>query len=218
MSDNGAGGKGGRGTVTGGKGSLWAGGIRVPLIIRGPGVKASAICHTRVVGHDLFPTFCELAGVPQPLPKGVEGGSIASLFAEGTGAVKRPREELVFHFPHYQSDTPHSAIFLGDFKLIKFYETGNVQLFNIAKDISESRDLTKAMPDKVADLSDRLDAYLKAVNAQLPVPNPKHDPNKTYEKKGGNKKRGGKSGGGRRRDQQKTRGQRKGRRSASNAE
>ena len=134
MSDNGAGGGGRRSVLSGGKGSVWEGGIRSPLIVRGPGVKPNSWCHARIVGYDFFPTYCEWAGIDaDKLPSGIEGGSIASLLAtEGKGAVKRPREEMVFHFPHYQSeDGPHSAIMLGDMKLLKFYETGRLALFDV---------------------------------------------------------------------------------------
>ncbi len=100
MSDNGAGGGGRRSGLSGGKGSVWEGGIRVPLIIRGPGIKANSWCHVPVVGYDLLPTFCTLAGInAQLFPKGIEGGEIISLLRHnGEGTVKRPREELVFHF------------------------------------------------------------------------------------------------------------------------
>lgn len=210
MSDNGGGGggggdgkgKGGGGGKKGGgrplnlgKGCVWEGGIRVPLIVRGPGVKQGTYCHERVVGFDLYPTFCKLAGVKDPLPKGIEGGNIALLFANGTGSVKRPCEELVFHFPHYQGDTPQSAILLGDYKLMKWYETGEVKLFDLSKDIGEKNDLSKKMPEKTAELKGRLERYLAAVNAKLPKPNSDYDPSKpSVEKKGkkGEKKKSGK--------------------------
>lgn len=177
MSDNGAGGGRGRGPLRGGKGSLWEGGIRVPLIVRGPGVRAGACCHVRVVGYDLFPTFCELAGVTAPLPHGVEGGSIVSLLEDGKGAVKRPREELVFHFPHYQGpDGPQSAVLLGDCKLLRFYETGAVRLYDLGSDIGERHDLAQEMPDKAAELARRLAEHLRAVGAQMPVRNHQYDP------------------------------------------
>ena len=177
MSDNGAGGRSPLRPLRGGKGSLWEGGIRVPLIIRGPGVKANAFCDVPVVGYDLFPTLCALGGVDTPLPDSVEGGNIAPLFAEGKGTVKRPNEALVFHFPHYQSgDGPHSSIRLGDFKLILFYETGELRLFSLANDVGEQHNLAKEMPDKVTDLHERLQQYLKAINAGLPVPNTDYDP------------------------------------------
>jgi arylsulfatase A-like enzyme len=188
MSDNGGGGGGGNKAkpgkkeavrpLTAGKGGVWEGGIRVPLIIRGPGVKAGIYCDTRVVGYDLYPTLCKLAGIKAPLPKDLEGGDIAPLLASGSGTVKRPREELVFHFPHYQGDTPHSAILLGDYKLMKWYEDDSIKLFDLANDISESHDLSRKMPERADELKTRLEQYLEDVNAQLPSSNPDYDPSK----------------------------------------
>ena len=88
----------------------------------------------------------------------------------------RPREELVFHFPHYQSedDGPHSAIILGDFKLIKFYETDEVRLYDLVNDIGEQNDLSKDMADEAMRLRERLEQYLESVDAQMPVPNPNY--------------------------------------------
>lgn len=189
MADNGAG--GGKKVLAGGKGGVWEGGIRVPFIVRGPGVKPNSWCHTRVVGYDLFPTFCEWAGVaPGTLPKGIEGGSIASLLKnDGRGEVKRPREELVFHFPHYQGDTPHSAIILGELKLLHFYEDNHDELYDLSKDISERNDLAAQRLAEMKKLRERLDKYLADVDAQFPTPNPNFDPNQPAEPK----KRGGKN-------------------------
>ena len=189
MSDNGSG--GGRGALSGGKGDVYEGGIRVPLIIRGPGVKANSWCHTRIVGYDLFPTFCEWAGITaSKLPKELEGGSIASLLSnEGQGKVARTRDSLVFHFPHYQGDTPHSAIIKGDMKLIKFYEDNKLLLFDLSKDLRESNNLATKMPEETKNLHKELNEYLAAIQAQLPTINPKYDPNQKpmLLKKGGNK-------------------------------
>jgi arylsulfatase A-like enzyme len=189
MADNGAG--GGKKVLAGGKGGVWEGGIRVPFIVRGPGVKPNSWCHTRVVGYDLFPTFCEWAGIaPSTQPKGIEGGSIASLLKnDGRGDVKRPREELVFHFPHYQGDAPHSAIFLGELKLLHFYEDNHDELYDLSKDIGERNDLAAQRPTETKKLRERLDKYLADVNAQFPMPNPNFDPNQPVEPK----KRGGKN-------------------------
>jgi arylsulfatase A-like enzyme len=189
MSDNGAGG-GKRTGLNGGKGTMWEGGIRVPFIVRGPGVVANSWCDVPVVGYDLYPTFCEWANVPAvQLPKKIEGGSIASLLANnGKGEVKRAREELVFHFPHYQSDDdgPHSAIRMGDLKLIHFYESDREVLFDLSKDIGEQRDVSKQMPAETKQLSNRLQKYLAAVDAQFPIVNPNYDPNATpRQTKGG---------------------------------
>ena len=194
MADNGMGGGGGRAPLAGGKGDVYEAGIRVPFIIRGPGIKANSWCHTRIVGYDLYPTFCEWAGIPrEKLPRGIEGGSITSLVANnGQGKVTRPREELVFHFPHYQNgETPHSAIFLGNLKLIKFYEDNRLLLFDISKDLRESNNLAAKMPQETSNLSRKLSEYLVSVQAQMPNPNPKYDPSNP----GMENKKGGKKGG-----------------------
>ncbi len=179
----------------GGKGTVWEGGLRVPFIIRGPGIKAGACSHVRIVGADVLPTMAELAHITVPLSPTIEGGSFATVLANGgAGAVKRPREEYVVHFPHYDKDElgPASALYLGDFKLLRVYETGALKLFNIAKDSGERHDLASEMPDKVKELARRLDEHLKAIHAQMPAPNPNFDPKKptetTLEKKGKGRK------------------------------
>lgn len=194
MSDNGSGG-GKRGGLSGGKGSVWEGGIRVPLIVRGPWVAANSWCHVPVVGYDFLPTFCEMAGFPREvLPKSIEGGSIISLLLNnGHGTVKRAREELVFHFPHYQSDDgPHSSIRLGNLKLIHFDEDDRVSLFDLSNDIGERNDLAKQMPKETKMLQERLTKYLTDVNAQRPTINTDFDPSQPVAPiKGG---KGGKKG------------------------
>lgn len=186
-SDNGAGGGGtgggrrggGRDGLGGGKGSVWEGGIRVPFIVRGPGIPANSWCHVPIVGYDLLPTFCEWAGVPRAsLPKDLDGGSIARLVTDGgQERVTRARDEFVFHFPHYQTGhTPHSAIRVGDLKLLKFYEDESVKLFDLASDIGEQRDLAGQRPADAARLEERLEKHLAAVQAQFPTPNPRFDP------------------------------------------
>jgi arylsulfatase A-like enzyme len=179
--------------LTGGKGTVWDGGLRVPFIVTGPGVKAGACSHVRVSATDLFPTVSELAGTKEALPQGMEGGSFASVLKNGgEGAVKRSREEFIVHFPHYDKDAqgPASAIYVGDLKLIHVYETGALKLFNLASDPGERRDLAAQMPDKAKELDARLMAYLKSVNAQLPQPNPNYDASNPTETKrsGGNRK------------------------------
>ncbi|MCX6895184.1 MAG: sulfatase-like hydrolase/transferase [Verrucomicrobia bacterium] len=176
----------------GGKGTVSEGGLRVPLIVRGPGIQPGACSHVRAIGEDIFPTIAALAHVAEPLPKGVEGGSFAAVLTNGgKGIVTRPREEFVVHFPHYDKDEigPASAILLGDFKLIRAYETGALQLFNLAADPGERRDLARELPDQVAELNRRLTAYLAAVNAQMPKPNPNFDPTKPPPTKQGGKRK-----------------------------
>ncbi len=176
MSDNGSGG-GGK-ALRGGKGGMWEGGIRVPMILRGPGIQAGAICRTAVVGYDWFPTFCQWAGIPADrLPNHLDGGSLIPLLEDPmNGKVIRPREELIFHFPHYQGDTPHTAIRLGNLKLMHFYEDGTELLFDLENDPRESRDLASQRADDVQLLKARMDAYLKEMEAGLPKRNPDFQP------------------------------------------
>jgi len=184
MSDNGAASRPGYAEnhpLSGGKATLWEGGIRVPLMIRGPGVKPGGFCRQRVVGHDLFPTFCQLAHVSSALPETVEGMSLVPLLLEEAGqtAFRRDQQEIVFHFPHYAKgprQTPQSAILSGNFKLIRFYETGEERLFDLAQDIGEQHDLGPQMPERAAALAARLDAHLVRIAAQMPTPNPDYDP------------------------------------------
>ncbi|MEO1235784.1 MAG: sulfatase-like hydrolase/transferase, partial [Planctomycetota bacterium] len=166
--------------LSGGKGSLWEGGIRVPLVVRGPGIEANSWSHTRVVGYDLYPTFLDWAGIADRQPTGdqtPEGGSLVGLLTGEADAVVRPRDELVFHFPHYQTaDGPHSAIYLDRYKLIRFNETGRTALFDIDTDPFEQNNLADSKRSVVRKLERRLDAYLDDVDAQRVRPNPDYDP------------------------------------------
>jgi arylsulfatase A-like enzyme len=168
----------------GGKGTVLEGGLRVPCIVRGPGIQAGLCSHIRASDVDLLPTITALAKIAGPKPSGVDGGSLASVLTNGgKGTVIRPREEFVVHFPHYDRDTagPASAILLGDFKLIRIYESGALRLFNITKDPGERNDLTKELPDKTKELNQRLTNYLVDVNAQMPKTNPDYDPSRPTE-------------------------------------
>jgi arylsulfatase A len=167
-----------------GKGSLLEGGIRVPLLIRGPGVRAGLCSHTRVVGIDLLPTIAELARLKMPLPQAIEGGSLAPVLrGHGQAAVKRPRAELVFHFPHYDYENggPASVIFLGPLKAYKRYETGELHLYDLAKDLGEQHDLARRLPAQTARLERRMKEYLNAVHAQMATVNPHYDASKAQK-------------------------------------
>jgi arylsulfatase A-like enzyme len=175
--DHGAQGRNANRPLAGGKGTLLEGGIRVPLIVRGPGIKAGTYSHALASHIDLLPTIAALARVNEPLPKGLEGRSLVPVLA---GAGQRPREELFFHFPHYDegNDGPASAVISGHDKLIKNYETGALRLYDLSQDYAEQHDLAGEAPQKVADLDRRLTAHLKAVNAQMPIINDHFDPSK----------------------------------------
>jgi arylsulfatase A-like enzyme len=193
MSDNGAGGGGRRGGLSGGKGSLWEGGIRVPLIVRGPGVAENSWCDVPVVGYDFLPTFSAIAGIPdRELPRNLEGGNIVGLLhSDGQTKVQRAREELVFHFPHYQSqDGPHSSIRVDNLKLVHFYEDDRIALFDLSQDISERNDLALKLPGEATALKLRLGNHLSAIGAQMPSINVDFDPTKKNASEQGGKNRG----------------------------
>lgn len=150
-----------------GKWSLFEGGLRVPIIVKGPGIKANSICEVPVVAWDFLPTFCDLADSTKRLPENLDGGSMRMLLENaGKGEVKRSYEGLVFHAPF--SKPPHSAIRLGDFKLLKFWEEKKLLLFNLKDDIGEKNDLAPSMPEKVKLLNNKLMTYLREVNAEIP--------------------------------------------------
>jgi arylsulfatase A-like enzyme len=180
--DHGAQGRNANGPLANGKGTVWEGGLRVPLIVRGPGAKAGACTHVRASTVDLFPTIAALASVkPEALPKSIEGGSLVPLLAgRPEAAVQRAREEFVVHFPHYDrmAQSPASVLLLGNEKLIRSYESGVPMLFDLARDLGETHDLAKEKPARAAELNRRLSDYLKAVNAEMPTPNPGYNPGK----------------------------------------
>jgi len=164
-SDNGGGFRG-NAPLRGGKARLWEGGIRVPTVICGPGVKAGVRCDVPIAGWDFFPTISDLIGSRKPLSAGIDGGSLRPLFEKGNrGRVERGTEGLIFHFPWYDN-LPMSAIRLGDYKLVKDLNTGETRLFDVAGDIGENHDLSKVMPEVAEKLHAMLTDYLDAVDAE----------------------------------------------------
>ena len=204
MADNGGGGgggkggKGGKGTpqgLRGGKGGLWEGGIRVPFIVRGPGVAPGSWCHQPVIGYDLFPTFCRWAGVKDKLPAKLDGGDLSPLLSGLNQPVTRRDSGLLFHFPHYQGDTPVSSIREGDLKFVLYYEDNTRLLFDLAKDPSERNNLVETRKEDAAHLEAKLRARLKEAGARLPVASSTYDPSEEPVRKGGSKGvKGGKKG------------------------
>jgi arylsulfatase A-like enzyme len=204
----GGGGGGGRQQAnppfSGAKGSVSEGGIRVPLIVRGPGVKAGAISHVRACGMDLVPTMLDLAGSPVKQPTAlssvpaIEGGTLVPAFKGGTDAVQRAFPDLVIHFPHYDLNNggPATAIYRDQWKLVRNDDAGTIKLYDIAKDRAESNDLAAANAELVAALVKQMDSYLEAVHAQRAVKNtdPAAGTGKAPERRGG--QGGGQGGGG----------------------
>ena len=189
--DHGAQGRNANGALTNGKGTVWEGGLRVPLLVAGPGIPAGVFSHARASTVDLFPTIAELAGLTvESLPKRLEGGSLVGVLKKGDNTpVKRPLEELVVHSPHYDKDDmgPATAILLHNYKMIRVFETEQRRLFDLSKDIAEQHDLATTKPDILAAMDKRLTDYLALVKAGLPTPNPNYDPNgeRSGDRKGG---------------------------------
>ncbi len=195
--DHGGQGRNGNAPLSGGKGAVTEGGLRVPFLIRGPGIAGNVCSRVPVTACDVLPTIAELAGVRAALPAAVEGGSLAAVLRDqaGRGNVQRSREELVFHFPHYDMGNggPATAILLGGYKLVRNYEKKTQRLFDLENDPGEERDLAAKLPEKAAELDARLTRYLNAVAAQLAQPNPNHDPTKA-DNPSADDRRGGKGG------------------------
>jgi len=158
-----------------GKGHLYEGGIRIPLILRGPGVRRGAVDNSVVCSVDYFPTFNQLAGRPASANAGIDGRSFVPLLGAARQLPERP---LFWHYPHYsnQLGRPGAAIRVGDFKLIRFYEDNHVELYHLKEDIGEQKNLAQAFPEKARELEQKLDVWLKEVKAKFPAPNPKYDP------------------------------------------
>ena len=158
-----------------GKGALYEGGIRVPLMIRWPGVAPAGVtCDEPVSSIDFYPTMLEMAGLKGDAKHNatVDGRSLVPLL-KSPGA-RLDRGELFFHYPHYYpTTTPVSAILARDWKLLEYFEDGHLELYNLGDDPSEKRDLAAAMPDRAKELHARLAAWRKSVNAPMPSPNPK---------------------------------------------
>lgn len=149
--------------LRGAKQWLYEGGIRVPFIVRGPGVKAGSFSHVPVAHYDLLPTFVDLAGGKRPLPPEIDGGSLRAVLENGgRGEVKRSLPGLVFHRP----ERGYSAFRSGDMKLVINYAAGRKELYDLSSDIGEQNDLAAAMPEKVEELNGILTGYLDSVNAE----------------------------------------------------
>ncbi|MBM3727313.1 MAG: sulfatase [Acidobacteria bacterium] len=151
-----------------GKGSLYEGGLRVPMILRGPGIPAGAITDEPVTSCDLLPTLAELTGTTPSAA--IDGLSLSPLVRDPRARLAR--EDLFFHYPHYyETTTPASAIRSRDWKLIEYFEDDRAELYNLARDPYEKQDLAAAEPARTAELRGRLAAWRTAVGARLPAPN-----------------------------------------------
>lgn len=160
-----------------GKGSLYEGGIRVPFIVRWPGVtKPGSATDTPATHVDLFPTFLELATAKAP-PQPLDGESLVRLFRDPGAALRR---DAVFqHFPGYLGagpdawrTTPAGTIHSGDWKLLEFFEDGRLELYNLRDDLGETNNLVASHPAKARELHDRMAAWRRDIGAKMPTPHP----------------------------------------------
>lgn len=160
---------------------VWEGGIRVPMIARGPGITPGSKFTGNVVNYDLLPTFVDWAGGNADELNKIDGVSLAS-YLSGT----EPNEEFLnrnlhFHYPHYRSSVPHSAMISGSYKVLHFWEYPDIpMLFDLSKDIGEVSNIAEQHPEQHKKLYGEMMSYLKEVGGRIPKLNPDYDPDK-YE-------------------------------------
>jgi len=158
-----------------GKGSLYEGGIRVPFIVRWPGVVMPGTeCGVPTIHVDIFPTLLEIAAAPVPRQR-LDGESLVPLLRDP--AAMLDRDAIFQHFPGYLGmgkdhwrTTPVSIVQAGDWKLMEFLEDGRLELYNLREDAGETRNLARERPDKAAELRTRLLAWRSEVQAPMPRP------------------------------------------------
>jgi arylsulfatase A-like enzyme len=160
-----------------GKGSAYEGGVRVPFIVSWPGVtEPGTTSAAPVITPDITATILELTGVGPAADQPLDGRSLAGVLRGGS----LDRDAVYWHYPHYHPGgaTPYSAIRSGDWRLVHFYQDGRSELYDLAHDEGEKTDLATRESGRAAALKAKLDAWLESVGAQLPTPNPDHDPSR----------------------------------------
>ncbi len=159
-----------------GKGWIYEGGTREPLLVRYPGVtQPNATCATPVTSPDFYPTMLDIAGL-DPLPdQHADGVSLMPLL-RGDGDIDR--EAIYWHYPHYgnQGCTPGASMRMGNYKLLEFFEDGRLELYNLRHDIGEAHDLAEREPKRTREMHAMLAAWQKSMNAKFPAINPDYKP------------------------------------------
>jgi arylsulfatase A-like enzyme len=158
-----------------GKGWMYDGGVREPLLVCWPGrIGAGTTCDVPVTSTDFYPTFLEAASLPLRPQQHADGESILPLL---TASGSLQREAIFWHYPHYsnQGGTPACSIRAGDWKLIEFFEDYRLELYNLREDISEANNLAGVEPEIVRDLHQKLVAWRESIEAKIPEPNPHYD-------------------------------------------
>ena len=156
---------------------LWDGGIRVPMIVRGPGIKPGSQFTGNVVNYDFLPTFVDWAGGDPKAIQNLDGLSLAACMRGQEPDAAFLNRNLHFHYPHYRNSVPHSVMISGTSKVIHFYERPELpMLFDLSKDMDETENIAPQQPDTHRKLHGEMMAYLKQVGARLPKVNPGYDP------------------------------------------
>jgi arylsulfatase A-like enzyme len=159
-----------------GKGWMYEGGTREPLLVKWPGVvEPGSVCTVPVTSPDFYPTMLEMAGLDLRPRQHTDGVSLVPLLR---GGDTLDREAIFWHYPHYgnQGGTPGSSVRAGDYKLIEFFEDGSVELYNLREDIGEDHDLSEEEPEVTARLRGMLSTWRARVEAKIPQPNPEYVP------------------------------------------
>lgn len=155
-----------------GKGWLYEGGIREPMIMRVPWLeRGKGVCDVPVVSMDFFPTILELAGLGLRRELHMDGESMVELLR---GVVRGGDRELVWHYPHYHGSTwaPGAVIREGPWKLLELYEYGEVELYHLERDPGELHDLSGEEVERTAELRAKLRRWQERMGAMMPQPNP----------------------------------------------
>ena len=161
-----------------GKGSAYEGGVRVPAIVRWPGVTTpGSVSDSPIMTIDYYPTLLEITGAAGDAAhnQSMDGLSITHLLMNPRSWHER---RLFWHYPHYHAggDGPYSAVRDVDYRLIEFHEDNRVELYDLTNDIGEQHDLAAKLPKKTATLRAALHEWQRSIGAQMPTPNPDYDP------------------------------------------
>jgi arylsulfatase A-like enzyme len=151
--------------------------VRVPLIVKWPGVtKAGSACDEPVISTDFYPTLLEAAGLPPRPAQHLDGVSLVPLLKGEKQSLGR--DAIYWHYPHTsnQGGGPYGAVRAGDWKLIEWYESGRVELYNLNDDLREKNDLAEEMPERARALREKLKAWRQSVHAEVPKLNPDFPP------------------------------------------
>ena len=153
------------------KGHLYEGGIRVPLIVRWPGkVAAGTVREDPVILTDFYPTLLEVAGLKTRKHYPGDGESLLPVL---TGEADLQRDALFWHYPNFafhRDNRLGSAIRMGDYKLIEFFDRNEVELYNLREDLGEKKNLAGVEVGRVEEMRKRLSRWREKSGARMPRP------------------------------------------------